>query len=97
MMRKLDNHLTGILTGLFLPLIIYLIFIMPKMNHYRFMEDYYTTIIVKSLPLFLSRCIFPNALLFFILIWRNYMKIARGILIITAILTAILLVIHFLL
>jgi len=97
MMRKLDNVLAGIIIGLVLPAIIYMIFIMPKLSHYRFMDNYFSSLIIKSLPLFLTRCIFPNALLFFLLIWRNYNKIARGILIITAILTAILLVINFLL
>jgi hypothetical protein len=97
MMRKFDNHLTGILVGLLLPTALYLIFIMPKMHNFRFLDDYYTAVVIKSLPLFLTRCIFPNALLFFILIWKNYLKIARGILISTAVLTAALVVINFIL
>jgi len=96
-LKKLNTLLAGIIIGVLVPVILYFIFIMPKMSHYSVLGNYYTMVIVKFLPLFLSRCIFPNALLFFLLIWRNQMHIAKGILISTAALTGILLFISFIL
>ncbi len=96
-LQKLNTVLAGIIIGVILPVILYFIFIMPKMSHLSVLGDYYARIVVKFLPLFLSRCIFPNALLFFLLIWKNQMHIAKGVLISTAVLTAILLFISFVL
>ena len=95
-MKKLNNLTVGIIVGVILPIILYLIFIMPKMSHFSFMDEYYRKMTIKFLPLFLTRCIFPNAILFFLLIWRNQLKIAKGILISTAVLTGVLVVVNFL-
>lgn len=95
--EKLNTLLAGIIIGVIIPVILYFIFVMPKMSHYSVIGDYYAMLIVKFLPLFLSRCIFPNAVLFFILIWRNQMQIAKGLLISTSVLTAALLFISFIL
>ena len=95
MMQKLNNFTVGIIVGVILPVILYLLFIMPKMSHFAFMDEYYRKMMIKFLPLFLTRCIFPNALLFFLLIWRNQLKIAKGILISTAVLTGALVIINF--
>lgn len=94
-MRKFNNLVTGLIIGVALPVILYLIFVMPKMSHFEFIDEYYKKMIVKFLPLFLTRCIFPNALIFFLLIWKNQMKIAKGLLISTAVLTGILVLINF--
>ena len=93
MLEKLDNFLLGIITGIVLPALIYLIFIHSKIDVYSFIKGFYTDI----LPVFLSRCIFPNALLFFFFAWKDKLKFAKGILISTAALTAILLFISFIL
>lgn len=98
MLQKLNTVLAGIIIGILLPAGLYFIFIMPKMNPYSIIgTTYFREMVIKFLPLFLSRCIFPNALLFFLLIWRNQNQIAKGILISTAALTAILLFISFIL
>jgi hypothetical protein len=97
MLQKLDNFIFGIVSGIVLPCILYMIFVYPRMSHYSIMEGYYSDILIKFLPLFLSRCIFPNALLFFLFTWKDKLKFAKGILISTAILTAILLFISFIL
>lgn len=96
-LQKLNTLLAGIIIGIILPVILYFIFIMPKVNHLSFMGEYYSRLLVKFMPLFLSRCIFPNALLFFLLVWKNQMQIAKGVLISTAVLTSILLFISFIL
>jgi hypothetical protein len=97
MLNKLDNFILGIITGACLPLILYFVFVFPKMNHYSFIEGFYGDILLKFLPIFLSRCIFPNALLFFFFTWKDKLKVAKGILISTSVLTAVLLLISFVL
>jgi hypothetical protein len=97
MLEKLDNFLLGIVTGVLLPAILYFIFVYPKMSHYSFIQGYYGDILIKFLPIFLSRCIFPNALLFFLFTWKDRLRFAKGILISTAVLTALLLLISFIL
>ena len=97
MMQKLNNLVVGLIIGVVLPAILYMLLVMPKMSHYEFIDEYYRKMMVKLLPLFLTRCIFPNALLFFLLMWKNQLKIAKGILISTAVLTGILVLINFVL
>ncbi len=97
MWKKLDNFIVGIIAGVIIPVVLYLIFVYPRMKHFSFIEGYYRDIIIKFLPVFLSRCIFPNALLFFLFIWRDKLSIAKGILLSTAVLTAVLLFISFVL
>jgi hypothetical protein len=95
MIKKFDTIVTGIIIGIIVPVIFYYFFVMPGIKQYRFLGDLYLQMVVKMLPMFLSRCIFPNALLFFILLWTNKANAAKGVLIITAILTAILMIINF--
>lgn len=98
MLQKLNTVLAGIIIGILLPAILYFVFIMPKMNHFSIIgETYFREMVIKFLPLFLSRCIFPNALLFFLLIWQNQNQIAKGILISSGVLTSVLLFISFVL
>jgi hypothetical protein len=98
MLQKLNTVFAGIIIGIIIPAALYFIFIMPKMSNYSVIGDiYFREMVIKFLPLFLSRCIFPNALLFFLLIWRNQIRIAKGLLISTGVLTAILLFISFVL
>jgi hypothetical protein len=97
MLKKLDNVVAGIIVGIILPTIFFYFFVYPSINQYRFLGDLYLEMVVKMLPMFLSRCIFPNAILFFILLWTDMAEAAKGVLIFTAIITAILLFISFVL
>jgi hypothetical protein len=97
MIKKLDTLFAGIIMGIILPLIFYYIFVMPQMSQYRFLGKLYMQMVVKMLPLFLSRCIFPNALLFFILLWTDKSHAAKGVLIVTGIATSVLMIINFIL
>jgi hypothetical protein len=97
MLKKLDTLLAGIIIGIVVPAIIFYFFVLPTMQHYRFLGDLYLQMIVKMLPMFLSRCIFPNALLFFLFLWADKAEAAKGILIVTGVATAILLFISFVL
>ena len=97
MWEKINKLSVGVIIGVILPLILYFIIVMPKMRTYSSLGDHYYKIIIEFLPLFLSRCIFPNALVFFLFIWKNQDLAAKGVLISTAALTAALLVLNFIL
>jgi hypothetical protein len=98
MIRKLDNIAAGIIAGIIVPAIFFYFFVYPSMNRYSFLgESLYKEFVIKMLPMFLSRCIFPNALLFFGLLWVDFAKAAKGVLIFTGTITAILLFINFVL
>jgi hypothetical protein len=96
-MQKFNTLLAGLIIGVLLPSLLYYFFVMPTMRHYTFIGTMYGQLIIKMLPIFLSRCIFPNALLFFLLLWGNQVNIAKGVLISTVVMTAALMVINFLL
>ena len=95
MIKKIDTVAAGIIIGIILPIVFYYLFVLPEMKQYRFLGNLYMQMVVKMLPMFLSRCIFPNALLFFILLWTNKSNAAKGMLIITGMATAILMIINF--
>lgn len=97
MWEKINKVYIGLIIGVLLPILIYLIFIYPKMQHFSYFEGYYEKMILKALPLFLSRCIFPNALVFFFFTWKNQLSVAKGLLISTAVLTGVLIIINFIL
>ena len=97
MIQKLNTILTGILMGIILPAIFYFWMVYPKMKHFTFIGEQYGLMVVKFLPIFLSRCILPNAILFFVLLWFNQHNSAKGLLIVTAVITAILLILNFIL
>jgi hypothetical protein len=97
MMQKLNNLFLGIFIGILIPVILYIVIVYPKMSHFKFLDSYYRQTMIKLLPILLTRCIFPNAIVFFLLIWRNQLKIAKGILISTAVLTGALVLINFVL
>jgi hypothetical protein len=97
MIQKFNTLLAGLIIGVLLPSLLYYFFVMPTMRHYTFIGTMYGQLIIKMLPIFLSRCIFPNALLFFLLLWGNLVNIAKGVLISTVVMTAALMVINFLL
>jgi hypothetical protein len=95
MLKKFDTLLAGIIAGIILPAIFFYFFVYPSMSRYRFLGDLYIDMILKMMPIFLSRCIFPNAILFFVLLWADLTIAAKGVLIVTGVSTAILLFINF--
>lgn len=97
MLQKFNTLITGIIIGIIIPAAFYLIFVLPKMRHFAFIGEYYGKMVLKFLPIFLSRCIFPNALVFFLLLWVDFTEAANGVLYSTAVMTALLLIISFVL
>ena len=60
MFQKFNSVLVGVLIGIILPCLLYYFFVMPTMHHYLFLGNLYSQLVMKMLPVFLSRCIFPN-------------------------------------
>ncbi len=81
---KFDSLLVGIITGLLVPLISFFIFYQVQLEPYA-RNEYLLEAIFKTAILgkILSLCIFPNLVPFFIFIWMNFMRAARGVLSIT--------------
>lgn len=95
MLQKINNLYLGLAVGIILPLGIFFIFRYPKISYYSLIDG--NEAILKALPLLLTQCIFPNALIFFLLTWKNLLHAAKGILISTAVLTGLLVIINFVL
>jgi hypothetical protein len=93
-LRKYDRLWIGISLGLLLPLALYPLIRPLDPENFAFISVDYHKAMLKLLPMLLSRCVFPNALLFFLLIWIRFDKTARGVLYSTVGLTAILILIQ---
>ena len=91
-LRTIDKFWIGVLTGLVIPIVLYFIIQPLDADNYGFMQEQYKQAVLKMLPMMLSRCVFPNALLFFILIWSDFEQAAKGILYSTVGLAGILIV-----
>jgi len=80
MRTRFNNQLLGVILGLILPVlsffIIYLL-LSGSLNLVEYFEKVKSTNVFTKL---LSLAVLPNLLLFFIFIWLNYLKSARGIL-----------------
>ena len=91
----LDNSITGVITGLLLPLItFYLIyrFMMPSGTLPEFVEKGDKA---DALTKFMSLAMLPNLLLFFIFIWLKRDFAAKGVLAATIIMALVVVVIKF--
>jgi hypothetical protein len=90
MNKKLNSLVSGILIGLIVPVLFYMIFYYTKFKNLDFISYYKTIYLGRLLPLLISRCVLPNLLLFFIFNWLNWQKAAKGIFISTLGLTVLL-------
>ncbi len=90
-MNKRINSLTsGVLIGLIIPILFYMIFYYAKFKNLNFISYYKDIYLGTLLPLLISRCVLPNLLLFFIFNWFDWEKAAKGIFIATLGLTIML-------
>lgn len=94
-LQKLNNLVVGILIGLITPTLFFYFLVLPDYSKFKFTGEHFNKMMVILLPVLLSRCIFPNVLFFFLFLWRDYVKAAKGVLISTVALTAILIIIKF--
>lgn len=94
-LRRYDYLWIGVILGLALPLALYPILRPFNPSNFGFIQTMDKFTVIKLLPMLLSRCIFPNAFLFFLLIWTDFERAAKGVLYTTIVLTAILFIIQF--
>ena len=89
--KKYNTVLHGLLPGILLPLLTLMILwqVSAEDSIVQYLKAFY---IMKSLAGLISLCSVPNLLLFFIFIWTNRIKSARGVIIATLIMAGIMLV-----
>jgi hypothetical protein len=85
-MKKFNSVGFGIVAGLLLPILVYLVLYFAKVKDIRhtLFSDY--NLLSSILPLLISHCILPNVILFFFFNWMDYMLSAKGVVISTVIL-----------
>ncbi len=94
--KKIFNSVyTGLIPGLVVPVIVLLLFWLIKYPEYNLPGFFKIIFGLKILTHIISLCAIPNILLFFIFIWRNFLIPARGVLLATFIIAAIVLIIRF--
>ena len=86
-LKKFDTLVTGIISGLVLPVIVYFILYYAKIQDVRFTVFSHHLVIANIIPVIISHCILPNFLLFFAFNGLNWMQASKGILGITVVLT----------
>jgi hypothetical protein len=94
-LRRIDNFWIGVLLGIALPALLYPVLRPLDPANFSFIQTFDKLTMIKLLPMLLSRCVFPNALLFFIFIWTDFNLAAKGVLYTTVVLTGILIIIQF--
>jgi hypothetical protein len=90
MNKKINTIVAGVVTGLVIPVVFFMVFYYAKFRNLDFISYYKQIYLGTLLPLLISRCVLPNLLLFFIFNWVNREKTAKGIFIATLGLTVIL-------
>lgn len=86
-MKKLDSVGLGIIAGMILPVLVYMLLYFTKVMDIRHVlfSDY--SILSTILPLLISHCVLPNIILFFICNALDKMLTAKGVVIATLIMT----------
>lgn len=95
-LKKIDSFFIGLSMGIIVPLVLFTIFQPLDRENFSFMPDrVYNQTIKEILPMILSRCIFPNAFLFFICMSLTLDKLGKGLLFSTTAMVVVLLLIQF--
>jgi len=83
MKQNLDTTVTGLLFGIIVPIITFLI-VYSVLSGNQTLNDYMQRLIDRNIQgHFISISVIPNLLFFFIFIWLYKMKAARGVLLST--------------
>lgn len=89
--KKYDTLAVGIISGIILPVITFVILwlVTADISLGAYLKSFYK---MESLAGLLSLCTIPNLLLFFVYIWTNRNRSARGVIIATFVLAAVMLI-----
>lgn len=88
-LQQFNTLATGILSGIVLPVIVYLIMYYSKVQDVRYTLFSNTLVISNIIPIIISHCVLPNLILFFIFNGLNWTKAMKGVLAVTVLLTVI--------
>ena len=91
--QKFNNIFTGIIAGMVVPILVYLILYSSKIQDVRFTLFSNHLVIGNIIPVIISHCILPNLVLFFVFIGLNWMQAAKGVLGTTVVLTILIFII----
>jgi hypothetical protein len=89
---KTNSILTGLITGLILPVITIVVVYFIRTSQKSFHELLQILLGYNVLTQVISLCVLPNLLLFFIYMWTNKLESARGVIFATFIYTFIVLI-----
>lgn len=78
--NRFNTILTGFITGIIIPAVFLIVILLARKNQYALGEFIQIVYDMAILPKLISICLIPNLLLFFIFIWKNYLRSARGVL-----------------
>jgi len=93
--KKWNSLKLGALLGVLLPLLVMIGIFFWKFSFDDIQTIWHQFYELELFSKFLSVCVYPNLLLFFIFIWRNLLLSARGVLLSTIILAFLVLIIKF--
>ncbi|MDA3779234.1 MAG: hypothetical protein PF487_03225 [Bacteroidales bacterium] len=82
---KLDSILLGSILGIIIPIITIFLVYFIKFPQFELIELLNYLIVADTFAKLASLCVIPNAVLFFIFIYRNILLSARGVLMATMI------------
>jgi hypothetical protein len=94
MKAQTNNLVLGIFLGLIAPTIVYFIIYLTGFKNISFVDFFYLLNEKNVLTKILSLCGLANLLVFFIFIWTNRLRSARGVLVATFIFTIIVLLLR---
>lgn len=93
--KKWNSLKLGLLLGIVLPLLVMVGFYFWKFDAMDFQYFWDKLFEMNIFSKFLSVCVYPNLLLFFVFIWKNRLLSARGVLLATFILAFVVMIIKF--
>jgi hypothetical protein len=85
----------GLILGIGWPVMVMVVFYFLKFANYPLAIFFDQLVELKLFSKFVSICVYPNLLLFFIFIWKNLLYTARGILMATIILGFLVIILKF--
>jgi hypothetical protein len=88
-LEKFNTLATGIISGIILPMIVYMAIYFTKIQDVKFTLFSHHLVIGNIIPVIISHCILPNLVLFFIFNGVNWLKAAKGVLGTTVVLTVL--------
>ena len=93
--KSWDSLKLGMILGVGWPLLVMILFYLVKFDNYPLNIFFDQLLELKLFSKFISVCVYPNLLLFFIFIWKNLLYSARGVLLATILLGFLVIILKF--